>query len=335
MNYMEETKKRMILALVVLTVLFGTGVAGYRLLEGWPLLDAVYMTVITLATVGYGETHALSPAGRVFTMFLILFGMGTFVFGVTTITALFVEGHLGGYLRRKKMRTKIDKLKDHYIVCGAGATGRYIIEELHKTERDFVVIENDPAALNRLKENENILFIEGDPAEDEILLAAGIKNAKGLASALPEDKDNLFMVVSARSLNPGLRIVAQATDAATTAKLIKAGADAVVSTEFIGGLRMASEMVRPTVVSFLDKMLRGKDAALRVEEVEIPVNSVLVDQTLREANITDRTGLAIIAVKNKKTGAYEHIPKSSYTITTDDILIVIGTPQQITEFKKL
>lgn len=323
----------MLLAVTTLLVLFCIGVVGYVWIEGWPVFDAVYMTVITLATVGYGETHSLSNPGRLFTIVLIMVGMSTFIFAISTITASFIEGELGGYIRRKKMKTRIDKLQNHYIICGAGTTARYIINELHKTERDFVVIENNQETITKLKEKD-ILLIEGDAAEDEVLLAAGIKKAKGLACALPEDKDNLFVVISARNLNPGLRIVAQAADASTAAKLTKAGSDGVVSTEFIGGLRMASELVRPTVVTFLDKMLRATDTTLRVEEVEIPLASRLVGSTLKDLNITDQTGLVVIAVKNKKNDSYEHVPKSSYKIAPDDTLIVIGTPHQMTEFKK-
>ena len=332
---MGDFKKRFLLALIILILLFLIGVAGYVFIEKWPVFDAVYMTVITLATVGYGETRPLSQAGRTFTIFLIMFGMSTFIYGVTTITAFLVEGQLGGYLRRKKMKNKIDKLEDHYIICGSGEVGRYVIEELAKTKRPFVIIENNCQELLKLQGNEEILYLEGDPAEDEILGAAGISRAKGLVSALEEDKDNLFVVISARSLNPNLRIVARAVDAATSAKLTKAGANAVVSTEFIGGMRIASELIRPTVVSFLDKMLRDTDSTLRVEEVEITGESDLINKTLKEAAVTDRVGLAVIAVKNSKTGAYEHVPKSSYTINPHDIFIVIGAPEQIAEFKKL
>lgn len=332
---LHEFRKKLIIAVIILMLLFLSGVAGYVLIEHWSVLDAVYMTVITLATVGYGETHPLSNSGRIFTMILIMVGLSTFIYGVSTVTAFFIEGELGGYLRRKKMANKIEKLAGHYIICGSGEVSRYIIEELYRTKREFVVIENNPENLVKLKENEEILCLAGDPADDEILLSAGIQRAKGLVTALAADPDNLFVVISAKSLNPELRIVARAVDEASAKKLTKAGADAVVSTEYIGGLRMASELLRPTVVTFLDKMLRGTDAALRVEEIEIPADSSLLGQSLKDANITDRTGLAIIAIKNKETGAYEHVPKSSCKISPQDILIVIGTPEQIGSFKKI
>jgi voltage-gated potassium channel len=332
---LNEFRKKLTIAVIIIILLFLSGVAGYVLIEHWSVFDAVYMTVITLATVGYGETHPLSNAGRLFTMILIMVGLSTFIYGVSTITAFFIEGELGGYLRRKKMANKIEKLEGHYIICGSGEVGRYIIEELYKTKREFVVIEDNPENLAKLKENDEILCLAGDPAEDEILLSAGIQRAKGLVTALAEDPDNLFVVISAKSLNPGLRVVSRAVDEASAKKLTKAGADAVVSTEYIGGLRMASELLRPAVVTFLDKMLRGTDSALRVEEIEISANSSLLGQSLKDANITDRTGLAVIAIKNKETGGYEHVPKSSYKISPQDILIVIGTPEQIGSFKNI
>jgi voltage-gated potassium channel len=332
---MGDLKRKLIIAVTLLACLYVAGVAGYVLIERWSVFDAAYMTVITLASVGYGEVHPLSAPGRAFTMALIMVGMGTFVYGLSTITAFFVEGELGGYLRRKKVKRSIEGLEDHYIVCGSGDVGRYIIAELHKTERAFVVVEADPGRIAKLKERDELLFLQGEPTEEDVLLAAGVKKARGLVSALDNDKDNLFVVMTARGLNPALRIVTKSVDECCAAIFGKAGADAVVSPEFIGGLRMASELVRPEVVSFLDAMLRGKDSALRVEEVRVRPESSLVGKALREVNDADRTGLWVIAVKNAKTGEYTHIPRSTYLVTADDVLIVIGTVEKVEAFRKL
>lgn len=331
---MKELKRKIIIAVALVVFTFSAGVFGYMWIEGWNAFDSLYMTVITLGTVGYGETHDLTTNGRTFTMFLIVIGMGTFVYGITTVTAFIIEGELGGFLRKKQMMKAIENMKDHYIICGSGDVGMYIIDELHKTQREFVVVENEPEHQVKLKENENIVYIEGDPAEDEILIQAGIQRAKGLITALPSDKDNLFVVISARSLNPALRIVARCNEESTEAKLNRAGADATVSTNAIGGLRMASTMIRPTVVTFLDKMLRGPESHLRIEEIEIPPDSRLIGKTLKDADIANKTGLLVLAVKNKKTDQFAFNPKSSTAITKDDVLIFIGNPEQIKAFRK-
>jgi voltage-gated potassium channel len=332
---MGDLKRKLIVAVTLLACLYVAGVAGYVLIEGWTVFDSVYMTVITLASVGYGEVHPLSGPGKAFTIVLIMVGMGTFIYGLSTITAFFVEGELGGYLRRKKVKRSIEGLEGHYIVCGSGDVGRYIIAELHKTGRAFVVVEKDPERIAKLKERDTLLILGGDPTDEGVLLAAGLARARGLVSALDNDKENLFVVMTARSMNPALRIVTKSVDECCASIFSKAGADAVVSPEFIGGLRMASELVRPEVVTFLDSMLRGKDSALRVEEIRVRAGSSLVGKTLREANDTDRTGLWIISVKHGKGGDYTHVPPSTYMVAADDVLIVIGTAEKVNAFRAL
>lgn len=193
---------------VILFLILLIGVIGYHWIEGWSFFDSLYMTVITLATVGYGETHPLSQTGRLFTIFLILGGMGILLYAITEITAFLVEGEMHGFLRRRKMEKNIQRLSDHYIICGGGRSGQYILDELLKTKRDCVVIEKDPVKARILSEK-SIPVIEGDATEDSILISAGIDRAQGLASALPTDKDNLFTVITARGLNPKLRIVSK------------------------------------------------------------------------------------------------------------------------------
>jgi len=319
---------------LLIVLLFLAGVAGYMIVEGWGLTDAVYMTVITLSTVGYGEVHPLSTHGRIFTVFLILLGMGTFIYGISTITAFILEGELGGYLRRKKVKSKIAKLEDHFIVCGSGDIARYVARELRRSGRDYVIVDNIDVINRPPDAAEGELWLNGNPSEDRVLLEAGIERAGGLISALDTDRDNLIVVITARSLNPKLRIVTRAVDEYCEAKLAKAGADAVVSTEFIGGMRMASELVRPTVVSFLDGMLRGTDAVIRVEEVQVSASSSLVGKTIKDARLREKAGVAVVAIKNMKSGVYEHIPPSSYVINAHDVLIVIGPPEKVFALKK-
>ncbi|HOT77610.1 MAG TPA: potassium channel protein [Candidatus Wallbacteria bacterium] len=331
---MEELRDKLIKTFLLIGLIFISGVAGYVIIEKWSVFDALYMTVITLASVGYGETHELSTAGRAFTMLLIIVGMGAFVYAISMVTALFIEGELKGYLRRKKMIAKIDRLNSHYIICGAGNVGRHVIDELHKTKRQFVVIEKEDAMIEKMPFKDATLYLQGDASEDEVLIKAGIKRAAGLICALPNDKDNLFIVITAKSLNPAIRIVCRANDDDSIAKLRKAGADSIVSANAIGGLRMASEMIRPKVVTFLDKMLRSQDKSLRVEEIAITPDSTLIGKTVKAADITDSTGLLVIAAHNVRTDEYKYNLKSAYAFENDDVLITIGNATQIEDFKK-
>jgi voltage-gated potassium channel len=198
-----------IVYLLLLILIAGT--IGYHFIEQWSIFDSLYMTVITLATVGYGETHPLTTQGRVFTIFLILGGMGIILYGISEITQFIVQGGIGGILRRRKMERTIKKITQHYILCGAGKNGHYVLEELARTKRKVVVVEKDPKKIPMLLDR-GIPTIEGDASSDDVLRAAGIDRAVGLVTTLPEDKDNLFVVITARGLNPKLRIVAKVDD---------------------------------------------------------------------------------------------------------------------------
>lgn len=331
----NEIKKSLVIAIIFLVILLVIGTFGYKYIEKWNFFDSLYMTVITLATVGFGEVKPLTFYGRVFTIFLIIFGITTFVYGISRLQTFFIEGELTGLLRRRKMESKIKELKNHYIVCGSGDVSKTIISELLATNHKFVVIENDKNNYETLLTNDKILAINGNPAEDEVLISAGIKTAKGLICALPSDKDNLFIVISARSLNPNIRIISRALDTNSVAKLKKAGADAVVSTDVIGGLRMVSEAIRPTVVSFLDTMLREPNSTLRVEEIEIPQKSNFVGKTLAETKIYEKVGVLTIAIKNKTSSSYMYNPKPDYKLSEGDILIVIGNTEQVSKIKQM
>ena len=251
------------------------GASGYQFLgEGrWSWGDCFYMTIITLSTVGYGETlpgmHTVDYV-RAWTVLLILSGTGILLYWVSSFTAIIVEGDLRGLLRSRRVQKAIDSLRDHVIVCGAGTTGVHAIRELVESGTSFVVIDHDEHRLEELNEevSGDLLYLVGDAAGDPILLKAGIERAKGVMVMLHEDRDNLFCTLSARALNANVRIISKAVEHSAQPKLIRAGADRVVSPNFIGGLRLASEMVRPSVVEFLDAMLRG-DEKLRIEELTI------------------------------------------------------------------
>ncbi len=272
-------KLKIALTLLVLVMLIGT--VGFVFIEGWRPLDALYMTTITLSTVGFQEVHPLSPAGRIFTIFLIISGLGIFIFGVSAVGSFIAEGQLSGLVRRRRMENRIQGMSNHFIVCGMDETGQRIIEEFQRAHAPFVVIERDKEKIEKFNVSPEIVVLEGDATEDEVLIKAGIERAQGLVTALALDTDNLFVVISARHINPQLRIVAQATDEANLYKMKKAGANNVISPNSIGGFRMASIMLRPTVVSFLDVMTSGDpDVSLRMEEVTIPPDSHMDRKTL-------------------------------------------------------
>ncbi len=313
-----------IIVLLVLIVLAGT--VGYHVIEGWSWFDSLYMTVITLATVGYGETHPLSTPGRVFTIFLIMGGMGIILYGVSEVTQFLLQGGIGGILRRRKMERLIRESSEHYILCGVGHSGHYVLEELLKTKRPVVVVESNPTKVQELHERE-IPAVHGDASEDAVLRAAGIEKAAGIVTTLPEDKDNLFVVITARGLNSKIRIIAKLDDIRVREKFIRSGADSVVSTGYIGGLRMASELVRPKTTSFLDQMLRD-DSGLRVDEVNIGASSPHVNKELRDCEVIASSGVVLVSMK-RNGGGFQFNPPGETVLQQGDALIVIGTPEQV------
>jgi voltage-gated potassium channel len=331
-------KKRVFLSLALFFAVFSIGVAGFKIIGGeeWSLLDSLYMTVITLSTVGYEEVVDLStnPAARIFTVIFIFLCLSTIAFAVTSITSFIVEGELKNILGRRRMEKEISKLNDHYIVCGSDETALTIIQELILTKRPFVVIEPLQEKIDKLSALGNILFVHGDPTEDNVIIQAGIERAKGILLSLPTDEANLFVTISARSLNPDIRIVTKGIDVKSHKKIFKAGSDAVVSPSFIGGMRMVSEMVRPAVVTFLDMMLRDREEVLRFEEIPVKKGSPLVDKTIQEADIDRETGSLLVALRKAGKTKYDFNPPKETKIQEGDILVLIATPDLIGQIGK-
>lgn len=234
--------ERLKIVILLLVIVLTAGVFGYQVVEGWSPFDSLYMTIITLATVGYGETHPLSTSGRVFTVALIFMGVGTLTYGLTAITAFVVEGTVSDILRRKRMDAKIKTLENHVILCGLGETGRHVAVEFINSKTLFVVIEKNMDRIRQMGKIGSFLYIEGDATDDEVLKKANIEQAKGLVSALPQDRDNVFVILTARELNPRLRIVSKVDEVESQVKLKKAGADSIISANHIAGLKMASEV---------------------------------------------------------------------------------------------
>lgn len=309
-------------------LMLALGTFGYAHIEGWGYFDALYMTVITLGTIGYGEVHPLSPAGRAFTIAFCMVGLGVAAYAFSTVTALVVEGQLSTALRRRRMEARIQKLERHYIVCGAGFTGESVIDELKKTGRPFVVVERNKEKVQRYTD-EGVLAVEGDALQDETLERAGARRARGLFCALDSDPDNVFLAISARGLSATLRIVSEVHDADIRGKLLRSGADAVVSSQGIGGLRMASEMIRPAAVGFLDWMIREQKSAYRIEEIPVPEGSPLVGQPLRAVFSREGRAPLVLAIKDADKADYVINPSAADALRARETLVVLGSREDV------
>ena len=330
-------RRQLAVALLLLLIVVMVAAAGYRILGGphVTLLDAIYMAVITFATIGYGEVvdTSANPALRVFNMIMILFGIGIMLYVFSASTAFIVEGELKDIFRRRKMQKKIREMTDHFIICGAGETAFHVIQEFLKTGTPFVVIDHDPERIARLQHLGDIASVEGEATDDENLEAAGLSRARGLATVLPDDKDNLMVTVTARQMNPTVRIVARCVDARMGERMVRAGASVSVSPNMIGGLRMASEMIRPHVVGFLDLMLKEKSKTLRVDEITLGANSSWVGKTIGETEIHRKYDLLALAVR-KPNGENLYNPQGDLTLLAGDVLIIMGDISKVRQARE-
>ncbi len=314
-------RKKLFLALALIIIVIAFGTAGYQLIEGWNFLDALYMTIITLTTVGYREVHELSSRGMIFTIVLLMVGVGTFLYALSAGAKIILEGELQELFGRKRLEKKIKELKGHYIVCGYGRMGKIICRELKAKNVPFVAIERNGDFLNNRLDD--FLGISGDATNDDILREAGIERAKGLISVLPNDALNLYVVLSARELNPDLHIVARAGEEGSENKLLRAGADKVVSPYHIGGLRIAHTILRPAVVDFIEFATKTGNIELQMEEVTIPEGSSMADKSLDQCGIGRELGIIIVGIK-RHTGEMRFNPTSRSTIKAGDTLIALG-----------
>ena len=330
-----DIRLRLIFIICLLLAVFMIGTIGFSIIEDFSPLESVYMTVITLSSVGFQEVRPLSVQGKIFTILLIILGMGTVFYGFTTIIAAVVEGRVKELLRRRKMERRISSLKGHVIVCGIEETARCIIEELENTRTAFVIVNNEVSSWLESKDYKDILYIEGDPSEETVLKKAGVDKAKGLIAALGNDTQNVFVVLTARELSPSLRIVARTAERESEQKFLRAGANAVVCPSRIGGLRLASEIIRPAVVDFLDVMMRGRDLTLRIEEAYVSPDSKFVNKTIAETDIGRKTGVIIVAIKEAATGRYLYNPSAETLIKEGDRLIALGEIGQIENLRKI
>lgn len=335
LGYSRQNFAAVFIAILMLVTL---GVIGYSMLEGWHWLDALYFTFITISTVGYNELYPMHPVGRMFTIVMILLSLFVIAMLSASVTSFLVRKEFAETFKRKKLRNMIRSLKNHTILCGAGQTGGTVIEEFRAAKKPLVVVEDSQEVVAWLQSQyPDLPVISGDATKDDILQEANIEKAKGLITALSEDAANLYVVISARVLNPDLTIVARAVDAHAASKMYKAGATHVISPNLTEARRMAAVMLRPTVVSFLDVMMHDQELDLRLEEVAVSKKSTFVGRTLRDMQIPQKTGLIVIAVKKSGNGEPEFIynPQSSTIIEAEDRLVVLGEAERVKTLEKL
>jgi len=311
---------------VLIAVVMTVGTAGYAYIEGWGLLDSLYMTVITITTIGFREVHDMSDAGRFFTVMLVFFSVGAVFYALNNAARLIIEGEIKDLFGRKKLQKTLSKLKDHYIICGHGRMGRIIANELVAKGAEFVVIERDPDT--ETCPTPDCLVVKGDATRDATLLSAGIERAKGLITVLPTDAENLFVVLSARGLSPELNIVARAVEDNAEKKLRRAGANRVVSPYHIGGLRIAQTVIKPAVVDFIEFTTQSGNIGLQIEEIKVCEGAGISGNTLSQSGIGRELEIIIVAVKDGH-GKLRINPRHDTVISPGETLIVIGEEDKL------
>lgn len=320
LNDYSETTRHMLSGIAILVITIMTGIMGYMSIEGWSFDDALYMTVITITTTGFGEVHPLSKSGHIFTVILLILSFGTILYIGGTGIQYIIESK---FLRRRRMTKQMERMKDHYIVCGFGRMGSHICEKLNESKVPFVVIENNPNNFAKL-DSLGIIYDKGDAASDETLLRVGLKNAKGLVAALSSDPENVFATLSARVLNPSLFIVARAIDEDTESKLIKAGANRVVKPYELGGSRMAEIVLRPGVLDFIDVVYGSKKVDIHIEEITVKKGSKMHKKTLADLPLRSEFNTIIDAIQNEEKKIFIYNPQGDTIVDEGNKLIAIG-----------
>lgn len=324
--------KQIMISVLLSFVLIGGGSLGYMIIEKWSLSDAFYMTVITVATVGYSEVNPVSPEGRLFTVVLIFLGVGFFLYVAGGIIQFLVEGRIRLVMGRRKLDTRINKLKDHFIICGYGRIGRVLARFLIEKYVNVVVIERNEKRISKLDED-GVLYLVGEATDEKLLERAGIGRAKGLVTAVATDADNVFLVLIAKQMNPGLFIVARASQNASKKTLQAAGADKVISPYDLGARRMAHAILRPTVIKFLEMAFADEKVDIQIEEIKIRSTSELAGKSMQDSGIRQRFDLMII-VMCKPGNQMVFNPKADTVIEAGDILVVVGSARNIKQLER-
>lgn len=328
-------KSKVIYAVLLLILIELIGTLGYMFIEQMSFLDSLYMTVITIATVGFNEIHPLSASGKIFTILLIITSMGIFLYAVSIITTSIVDGEFREYFKDYRANSEIKKMENHVIVCGYGRNGKQAVQELIAHHQQYVIIEEKHDVIAEASESGNKYFIEGDATHDEVLLKAGIANAKAMICTLPIDADNLYVVLSARALNPKLKIISRATNDSSEAKLIIAGANSIVMPDKVGGSHMATLVIKPDVVEFLQHISVYETANANLEEITCEdIHPDLSEKSINDLNIRSLSGANIVGFKSIE-GEYVVNPPPETIVSKGSKLFVLGTPGQITKMKDI
>jgi voltage-gated potassium channel len=325
-----KLRRRLILSLALIVFIVSFGTIGYMAVEGWNFQDSLYMTVTTLTTVGYREVRELTSVGRWFTIILIIGGVGTMLYALSTGAKLLLEGEIQEVLGRRRLEKKMKELRDHYIICGYGRMGKIIVKELKSERVKFVVIEKNAIS----HEKEEAFLIIGDATQDELLKEVGIERAKGLITVLPTDAENLYVVLSAKGLNPHLFIVARAGEEGSEQKLLRAGADRVISPYHIGGLRIAHTVLKPAVVDFIELATKSGNIDLQLEEILIPDVSRFSGLSLDQCGFGKELGVIIVAIK-KTSGDMQFNPTFRTLIEPGDTLIALGETSKLRALEEM
>ncbi|MBT3355683.1 MAG: potassium channel protein [Candidatus Scalindua sp.] len=324
-------RKKLIISLILFIIVLLSGTAGYYFIEGWEVFDSLYMTVITLSTVGFHEVEPLSRTGKAFTIGLIFFSLGVVAFAVNYGLKAIFEGEIQDVFGRRKLKKALDSLENHYIVCGYGRMGKVICKELKHKGIQTVIVEKERQELDV---DDDAIIVYGDATRDDLLKSVGIEKAKGLISVLDSDAQNLYVVLSARGLNKSLFIVARANEEGADYKLTRAGADKVVSPYHIGGIRIAHTILKPTVVDFLELTAKAGNMEIQIEEVVVEEASSLAGKTIKEADIRAKNWVVIVALK-KENGKILFNPRANIQIEAGDKVAVIGEPEHFAQFEKM
>lgn len=334
-KFQEASSKTIRTGTTLLILLLSTGTSFYWIHEQYPLIDAFFMTIITISTVGFGQIHPLSDVGKLFTSGLIIFSLGSLAWVGSNLARFIFDGELKEYLKTYRVDKKIMKLKDHTIIVGYGRNGEQAAMELQDSGVDFVIIEKRENVLSRIRENENLLYIRGDATHEETLFQARIEHAKALIATTPNDADNVFVVLTARSINPALKIISRASEIESITKLQRAGATNVIMPERIGGQRMAKLVTQPDVVEFLEYILLQQSKDVSLEEISCTkMATYFVNKPLKVLYGKDQSGINIVGIKI--SGAkYVFNPDPGLTLSRSDQLFVLGSPVQIKEFRNV
>jgi voltage-gated potassium channel len=325
--------KKLKIAALALILIFIIGTLGFHFIEGWSLTESLYTTVITLSTVGYGDFYPETTVGRLFTVILVIFGVGTMLYTIGLLTETMVDARFRSLMGRGKSEKMIKKLNRHYIICGCGRIGYLICKELSQEKIDFAVIDSNLDVIQKT-EDEGFIYYKGDATQDKTLIAAGIKRARGIVCALPSDAQNLYVILTAKELNPDIYILSRSEEIESEHRLLRAGADRVISPYILGGMKMAMAILRPAMLDFIEITTRRQSLELRMDEIDIGEGSPVIGKSLEGSEIRQRYGLIIVAVK-KDSGQMIFNPLASYIISQGDKLIALGEDDNVTQFAQV